>query len=1154
MSEPEVRAELQDSVTVALLFTDGVITQPGPDDRAPWRFARCCLSLGRFYGFRDAADLVRAVSDFDALPAEFPARAKLASLLVSAHLQAATLREPRRLAVARRLAEIARQDPQPLPAWSATHAALAARRLPPARAQRRSARLDRLGAGRPHGNIDTLPMVIDSVTQLIEMLGPIEAAPWAFARAWMSALRFDYLGGDAHDLDRALADFARLPERFPGRPKLAAVIVMAQLHHWVFSDEKRLAPALALATVADRDPSPLPDWEKAHILLRTYNIAAQMMGHGGSLSDPAMLEQLQHAEALFADQPEAVEMFAATRMGLISRSGHEFHDVDRLQEAVSIGRQGRATARGAEPTVNELLVGAVTAMARSDYGAMRLQLPRLEEAVREAPADEVSPEIATILRMLRIVASQDGRIDARTGQVDDVAATALADGLKAFADYEADTPIMRATQASMTVEMLLASGDPGDVDRAVALADETLSAGPMADEVVRMVLTAAGTAHLQRFQLRGDPADLVTAISRLEQLVESLGSLLHPMATRIAPYLATSYRLAGRTRDLRRVTTGALRGYLWNVLLQNEPADMQSVAGSAGLFAEMAARMCLDDHDPTAAAAALESCRGLILYAALESRTLDVRLTAQGEHDLAAEWRAAAAAGGDIPTSLRRRAVAALAGVALASDGMTPLAGVSRAAETGAAGGRADVRLLEPPDVHEIRAALQAQGMDALVYLMPATRGPGALVVIPADDEPAALRLPQLKIEETADFERFLVAGARSAVRGDDGPFPAAGHPADPFAGLDPDALDLDISTENLDIGTESTVHGGTSFGVGGPGAVDAASVSGDGDGWTPESGRTVVDRVCSWAWEAAIGPLTRVLPRPADRPARVVLIPMRELSRIPWHAARHTVNGLDRYAVQDYVFSYAASARLFCETAWRPATATGDTGLVVGDPDTRGRARDLPGARAEATAIRDRFYPRARYVGRTFAGRRRTDGPGTPQELRTWLADPDGGSMLHLGCHGVVRPASDAGATAYLLLEGGRRLSAEELLGTTARPPGRGVALAVLAACNSDRTGRGYDEAFSLATAFLAQGVGSAISAQWSVPDDATSVLMFMLHHYVREEGLGPLDALRAAQLWMLGDRIPPATMPEALRALVGAPGKPSVAAWAAFVHTGKA
>ena len=1138
MSEPEVRADLQDSAAVAILYTDGVIAQPGADDRAPWRFVRCWLSLSRFHGFRDAADLARAVADFDALPAAFPARAKLASLLASAHLRNAALREPRRLAAARRLTEVAQRDPRPLPGWSATRAALAARRLPPSRVQRRSARRERFGAGRPRGNIDTLPQVIAVTAEPIEVLDPVEAAPWTFTRAWMSALRFDYLGGDASDLDQALADFARLPEWFPGRPKLAAVIVMAQMHHWVFGDEKLLAPAFALADLADQDPSPLPDWERAHILLSTYSAAQQMTNHGAGLSNPAVLDQLEQAEALFAGQPDAVEMFAAMRMGLISRTGHEFQDADLQQKAKNTGRLGRAAARGDEPTLNELLVATVTALSHSDYDALRALLPQLEEAVRTAPADEVGPEVAAIMQFVRVVAGRGGGVDARTGQVVDLDAVALADSLKAFTEFTADTPLLRATQAIATVPLLLASGDPADVDRAVVLADGVLSAGPHADEVLRDVLAVAGTAHLRRFELRGNPADLAAAVGRLEQLVENLGSLLHPMATRIAPYLVVAYRLAGRTGDLRRVTTGALRGYLWNVLLQNGPADMQSAAGSAGLFAETAARMFLDGRDPAAAAAALESCRGLILYAALESRTLDDRLTARGEHDLAAEWHTAAAADGDIPTSLRRRAVAALAGVALASDGMTPLAGVASA---GAAGVHADVRLLDPPDVHEIRAALRAQGMDALVYLMPASQGPGALVVIPANDEPVALRLPQLKVEDTADFERFLVAGARSAVRGDDASGPAVGHPADPFAGLDPETLDLDLDT---DLDTDP----------GGPDVPGSGPGSGGEDGWTPESGRSAVDRICSWAWEAAIGPLTRILPRPAGRPARVVLIPMRELSRIPWHAARRTVDGRDRYAVQDYVFSYAASARLFCETAWRPSTAAGDAGLVVGDPDTHGWARDLPGARTEAAAIRDRFYPRARYIGRAAVGAGPADGPGTPQELRAWLADPDGGPVLHLGCHGVVRLAADAGATAYLLLDSGRRLSAEELLGMAARPPGRGVALAVLAACNSDRTGRGYDEAFSLATAFLAQGVGSAISAQWSVPDDETSVLMFMLHHYVRAEGLGPLDALRAAQLWMLGDRIPPATMPESLRTLAAAHAEPPVAAWAAFVHTGKA
>ena len=75
-----------------------------------------------------------------------------------------------------------------------------------------------------------------------------------------------------------------------------------------------------------------------------------------------------------------------------------------------------------------------------------------------------------------------------------------------------------------------------------------------------------------------------------------------------------------------------------------------------------------------------------------------------------------------------------------------------------------------------------------------------------------------------------------------------------------------------------------------------------------------------------------------------------------------------------------------------------------------------------------------------------------------------------------------------------------------------RALALVVLAACESGVPGRGYDEAFSIATVFLTCGARSVVSSMWSVPDSATSVLMFMFHHYLRTDAPAPWEALHRA------------------------------------------
>ena len=118
-------------------------------------------------------------------------------------------------------------------------------------------------------------------------------------------------------------------------------------------------------------------------------------------------------------------------------------------------------------------------------------------------------------------------------------------------------------------------------------------------------------------------------------------------------------------------------------------------------------------------------------------------------------------------------------------------------------------------------------------------------------------------------------------------------------------------------------------------------------------------------------------------------------------------------------------------------------------------------------------------------------------------------------------------------------------------RPPGDGLGLTVLAAGESGVSARGADEAFSMATAFLANGARSVVSAQWRVPDEPTSVLMLLFHHYVRECGMSAMDALRAAQLWMVRDEPSPVALPVA--AHIDRADSRSLLAWAGFIHFGR-
>jgi CHAT domain-containing protein len=122
------------------------------------------------------------------------------------------------------------------------------------------------------------------------------------------------------------------------------------------------------------------------------------------------------------------------------------------------------------------------------------------------------------------------------------------------------------------------------------------------------------------------------------------------------------------------------------------------------------------------------------------------------------------------------------------------------------------------------------------------------------------------------------------------------------------------------------------------------------------------------------------------------------------------------------------------------------------------------------------------------------------------------------------------------------------------AQAPHRSVDLAVLAACHTGLAITGYDEAYSLGTAFLAAGVRSVLSTQWAIPDEETSVLMFMFHHFLHSAHLPAWAALREAQRWMLNPRrIIPDDMPRPLRERLKPEKLAGVVAWAAFVHWGR-
>ncbi|KUN21846.1 hypothetical protein AQJ23_27670 [Streptomyces antibioticus] len=400
-------------------------------------------------------------------------------------------------------------------------------------------------------------------------------------------------------------------------------------------------------------------------------------------------------------------------------------------------------------------------------------------------------------------------------------------------------------------------------------------------------------------------------------------------------------------------------------------------------------------------------------------------------------------------------------------------------------------RLLDAPSPEEIGAALRTMGATALVYLVP-----GSAEGVSLTD--------RVVFGRYADEGQALIVSADGSTR------------AVPLPRLLVEAPEL----------ASYRATGTPGRDAGGP-PTDPTPTPPP----RPEVSRAALERLCDWAGTAVMEPLLKHLPRGYGRVPSVVLVPMAELGAVPWHAAR-LPGRRGRHACQEADISYLPSARLLCEVAARPAAPVRQA-LIVGNP-----TRDLLHAGEEAEAIGRAFHPEGKIMG---------PGEATPAAVTDWLRRQRGG-LLHLACHGVVRQGERH--SAYLALSGGE-LAAEEL--TEGNSRFRELELVVLAACRTNVSGRGYDEAYSLSTAFLVAGARSVIGSLWPVPDEATSLLMYMTHHFMSRDGLAPGPALRSAQLWMLDDhRTAPPGMPSQLQGRVRKISGADLTAWAGFTHLG--
>ncbi|HZL27252.1 MAG TPA: CHAT domain-containing tetratricopeptide repeat protein [Acidobacteriaceae bacterium] len=278
----------------------------------------------------------------------------------------------------------------------------------------------------------------------------------------------------------------------------------------------------------------------------------------------------------------------------------------------------------------------------------------------------------------------------------------------------------------------------------------------------------------------------------------------------------------------------------------------------------------------------------------------------------------------------------------------------------------------------------------------------------------------------------------------------------------------------------------------------------------------------------------------PTEDGSLLTIVPSGSLFQLPFAALQNPAGRylLERYRVHTIP---AASLLSFTERNQQLAHETRPRYLFLANParlpltPTGQRLPPLPGTASEVSAIAH-LLPAAEV--HTLEGQQAAIAP--------LLRELPNTTVLHLATHAIVSDTEPF--NSFLALDdrtGEGRLSLAEIYGLRLR-----TSLVVLSAC---RTGRGHvtgDGVEGLSRAFFYAGSASVLTTLWDVADRPTAMMLPRFYRAL-DAGRSPSEALRSAQLSMLGDLRAGRISVETLAGQRKLP--PSPAFWAAFSLAGE-